>query len=247
MKKFSFLLIGSLFCIYSSAQLGNLNKAIKKNSDALNKVKNGVSGNGASLSSDDIIAGLKEALATGTSNTTKILNNPDGYFGNAAIKILMPEDAKKVEATLRKMGMSSIVDNAILSMNRAAEDAAGGVTEIFITAIKKMTVKDGLTILNGGDFAATNYLKQTTTEELTNSMRPVINASLEKVNATNAWDKVFSTYNKVSLKKVETDLSAYVTTRALEGMFHTISLEEQKIRKDPAARTSEILQKVFSK
>lgn len=214
------------------------------------KVKSTIStGNtsGSSLSSDDIISGLKEALTKGADNSTKILHTADGYFGNEAIKIIMPDEAKKVESTLRGMGMSTLVDKAILSMNRAAEDAAGGVSNIFFDAIKKMTVKDGLSILNGGNFAATEYLKQNTTTELISLMKPVIDASLQKVNATAYWNKVFSTYNRFSPDKVETDLSAYVTTRALAGLFTTIGLEEQKIRQDPAARTSDILKKVFSK
>ena len=213
------------------------------------KVKTTVSGNTniSSLSSDEIISGLKEALTKGADNSTKILHQSDGYFGNAALKILMPEEAKKVESTLRGMGMSSLVDKAILSMNRAAEDAAGGVSTIFFDAIRKMTVKDGLSILRGGNFAATEYLKQNTTAELINLMKPVIDASLQKVNATAYWDKVFSNYNRFSPNKVETDLSAYVTTRALEGLFTTIGVEEQKIRQDPAARTSDLLKKVFNK
>lgn len=200
---------------------------------------------GSNLTNDEIIAGLKEALSTGTVNATTLLNKTDGFLKNEAIKIVMPEEAKKVESTLRKMGLSSVVDKAITSMNRAAEDAAIEAKDIFIDAIKGMTVKDGLTILRGGDFAATEFLKNATTDQLTQRFRPIIENSLNKVNATAYWEDVFKNYNRFSKDKVETDLTAYVTNKALEGLFHTIGLEEQKIRKDPAARATEILKKVF--
>ena len=199
------------------------------------------------LSNDDIVSGLKEALRVGTDSSAKRLSKADGFFGDAAIKILMPEEAKKVESSLRSMGMGSMVDKAILSMNRAAEDAANGVGNIFWDAIKGMSVSDGIGILRGGDFAATEYLKKTTTAELTEKFRPVIEASLKKVDATKYWRDVFSKYNMFASKKVETDLTAYVTEKALSGLFYNISLEEQKIRKDPAAQVTDILKKVFGK
>jgi hypothetical protein len=161
----------------------------------------------------------------------------------------MPEEAKKAEATLRKAGLGSLADKAILSMNRAAEDAAGGISTIFIDAIKQMTVTDGLKILQGGDFAATEYLKTTTTAKLTEKMRPVIDASLAKVNATSYWKDAFTAYNKLSFgrNQVNTDLSSYVTEKAMSGIFYSIGQEEQKIRKDPAAQVTSLLKKVFGK
>jgi hypothetical protein len=143
--------------------------------------------------------------------------------------------------------MGSMVDKAILSMNRAAEDAASGVGDIFWTAIKGMSIKDGLQILRGGDFAATDYLKSVTTSELTEKFRPVIEAALVKVDATKYWKDIFTNYNRFSKDEVNTDLTAYVTERALSGLFYNISLEEQKIRKDPAAQVTDILKKVFAK
>ncbi len=128
------------------------------------------------------------------------------------------------------MGMSSLVDKAILSMNRAAEDAASGVSTIFWDAIKQMSVGDGISILRGGDFAATEFLKKNTSASLIEKMRPVIQASLDKVNATNYWRDVFTAYNRFSKQPVNTDLTAYVTTRAMDGIFYSIGLEEQKIR-----------------
>lgn len=230
----------------NSQILNKVKKIAGKDSTKISGVIDGLSGDkSSSLSNDEIIAGLKEALTTGTINASSLLNKTDGFLKNEAIKILMPEEARKVESTLRKMGLSSVVDKAITSMNRAAEDAAAGASEIFINAIKGMTVKDGLQILKGGDFAATDFLKSATTAQLTAQFRPVIEESLKKVNATAYWEDVFKQYNKFSSNKVETDLTTYVTSKALDGLFYTIGLEEQKIRKDPAARATEILKKVF--
>ena len=144
------------------------------------------------------------------------------------------------------MGLGKQVDNAILSMNRAAEDAAKNAAPIFVNAIKQMSIQDAFGILKGGDFAATNYLKQKTTASLTEAFRPVIENSLRKVNATKYWNTVFSTYNKFSAEKVNTDLPAYVTEKAMAGIFYQVGQEEQKIRKDPVARTTDILKKVFA-
>lgn len=243
-------------CITASAQgIGDLiKKNTKKDSTGksgigkvLDKIPGTGTGSGSGLSNDDIVSGLKEALRVGTDSSAKRLSKMDGFFGDAAIKILMPDEAKKVESSLRNMGMGSLVDKAILSMNRAAEDAASGVGNIFWNSIKSMSVSDGIGILRGGDFAATDYLKKTTTAELTQKFKPVIEASLQKVEATKYWKEIFSKYNMFATKKVETDLTAYVTERALSGLFYNISLEEQKIRKDPAAQVTDILKKVFGK
>jgi Protein of unknown function (DUF4197) len=244
MKKLITLsVIISLFSVSSTAQglKGLMNKA--------SKTVNDLSGTGSKdgLSNDDIISGLKEALRVGTDSSSKKLSKMDGFFGDAAIKILMPQEAQDVEKTLRSVGMGKMVDKAVLSMNRAAEDAASGVGDIFWTSIKQMSVTDGLQILKGGDFAATEYLKKTTTPELTEKFRPVIEASLTKVDATKYWKDVFTKYNMFSSKPVNTDLTAYVTEKALAGLFHNISLEEQKIRKDPSAQVTGILKKVFGK
>lgn len=198
------------------------------------------------LSTDEIVMGLKEALSVGAEQSGKKLAALDGYFGNAAIKVLMPEEAKVVEKKLRSIGLGKQVDQAILSMNRAAEDAAKSAAPIFINAIKEMSIQDAMGILKGGDMAATNYLKDKTTRSLTESFRPVIEESLKKVDATKYWNTVFTTYNQFSKEKVNPDLSAYVTEKALYGIFFQVGEEEKKIRKDPMARTTEILKKVFA-
>ena len=255
MKKLFILTIAAnSFYFAANAQgfKGLINKATKKDTTGktgLQKTIGGFleSGNSSAngLSNNDIISGLKEALRVGTDSSSKKLSRLDGFFGDAAIKILMPDEAKKVESSLRSMGMGSMVDKVILSMNRAAEDAASGVGSIFWNSIKQMSVTDGLQILKAGDFAATDYLKKTTTAELNEKFRPVIEASLTKVDATKYWKDVFSKYNMFSAKKVNTDLTAYVTERALSGLFFNIGLEEQKIRKDPAAQVTDLLKKVF--
>lgn len=207
----------------------------------LNSVNTGSTG----LTSAEIASGLKEALRIGTQNGTGKLAAADGFFRNAAVKIPMPEEAKKVESTLRNIGLGSLVDKAILSMNRAAEDAAKSATPIFVDAIKEMTIADALGILKGGDYAATDYFKSKTTIPLTNAFRPVIANALDKVDATKYWDDVFSAYNKFAAKPVNTDISAYVTERALNGIYYEVAQEEMKIRKDPAARVTDLLKKVF--
>jgi hypothetical protein len=199
----------------------------------------------SSLSTTDVISGLKEALNNGVNTGTAKLSAINGFFANAAVKILMPPDAQKVEKTLRGIGLGKQVDDAILSMNRAAEDATKSAAPIFLNAIKQMSIEDAWAILRGGDTAATAYLRKTTTAPLTNAFKPVIESSLEKVDATKYWNTVFSSYNKFSLHKINPDLSAYVTDKALSGIFYEIAQQEIQIRKDPGARTTDILKKVF--
>ena len=202
-------------------------------------------GSTGSLSNGDIVQGLKEALRVGTDSTTKHLSIVNGFFGDDIIRILMPPEAQKVERTLRDVGLGKTVDKAVLSMNRAAEDASKFVGNIFWTAITNMTISDALGILKGGDFAATEYLKRSTTQQLTTAFRPIIERSLNNVDATRYWNDVFTLYNKVSRNPVNTDLAAYVTEKALYGLFYHIGLQEQKIRRDPLARVTDILRKVF--
>ena len=212
----------------------------------LDTVGTGTTGGGVgTLSNAEIISGLKEALRVGTDTATKKLSLMNGFFGDDIIRILMPPEAQKVEKTLRDVGFGGTVDKAILSMNRAAEDATKYVGNIFWNSIKQMTINDAIGILRGGDFAATEYLKRTTTQQLTTAFRPVIDRSLSNVNATKYWNDVFSVYNRFSRNPVNTDLGAYVTEKALNGLFYHVGLEEQKIRKDPVARVTDILRRVF--
>lgn len=231
-----------LFVQQSNAQFGDiLNKG--------KKILNEQTGNGGStnLTNSEIIAGLKQALEIGSNNAGNQLSTLNGYFGNQLIKILMPPEVRQVEQTLRSIGMGGEVDKAILAMNRAAEDAAQKAAPIFVDAIRTITIQDGLSILRGGNGAATNYLKGRTTQQLTNAFRPVIENSLRKVDATKYWTQVFTIYNRLptTRTKVNPDLTGYVTERALNGLFVTVEQEENKIRQNPSARVTDLLRKVF--
>ncbi len=257
MKKFIVpIIFAGLFCINMPAAkaqtLKDIINAATGNNSSGSKTGNNTgssnSGNGllgGGLSNADIASGLKEALSIGAKNASNRLSITDGFFKNAVIKILLPKEAQQVEKTLRSIGMGSVVDKAILSMNRAAEDAAKQAAPIFINAITSITIQDGLNILQGGNNAATNYLKGRTTAALTTAFAPVIQKSLNKVGAPDIWKTVFSTYNRVSVNKVNPDLTGYVTERALNGLFVTIADEETKIRNNPAAQVTGLLQKVF--
>ena len=249
MKKI-FLLQILIVLVYGNLSAQGIGGILKKATTKDSTGKNGISklftkSSSNSLSNDDIIAGLNEALRVGTDSSCKKLSRSNGFFGDAAIKLLMPTEAQNVEKQLRSVGLGNLVDKAILSMNRAAEDAANGVGDIFWTSIKQMSIQDGVQILNGNDIAATTYLQKTTTSELIQKFKPVIDASLIKTDATKYWKDVFSNYNRFSKDKVNPDLTVYVTERALAGLFLNIGLQEQKIRKDPSAQVTGILKTVF--
>jgi hypothetical protein len=204
----------------------------------------GTSGSG--FTEKEAADGIREALIKGTGESVNLVSIADGYFGNPEIKIPFPEDAKMVESKLRAIGMGKKVDEAILSLNRAAEDAAHEAKPIFVNAIKGMSIGDAIGIVKGENNAATEYLRKTTTPDLRISFKPVIKTSLDKVQATKYWSDLISTYNKIPfVQKVNPDLPDYVTSKAIDGLFVMIAKEEIKIRKDPLARTSDLLKKVF--
>lgn len=190
--------------------------------------------------------GIKQALEIGIAQGADKLSLKDGFLGNMAVKILFPPEAEKVEKTLRAVGLGSLADKVIVSMNRAAEDAAKEAKPIFMAAIKKMTVKDATNILLGDTNSATDYFKNATTSQLMEKFKPVITTSLNKVGATKYWTQAASEYNKLPLvKSVNTDLSDYATQKAIDGMFIQIAQEETKIRGNVGARSTSLLQKVF--
>ncbi len=219
--------------------------------DLGNLLKNVTAGSGniqGTPTTLEVANGLKEALSNGVQKGTTQLSSVNGFFANAAVKILMPPDAQKVVSTLRSIGLGKQVDDAILSMNRAAEDATKSAAPIFLDAIKQMSIQDAWGILKGSDTAATAYLRNKTTIQLTNSFTPVIRQSLDRVDATKYWNTLFETYNKLPfVTKVNPDLSTYVTDKALSGIFYEIGQEEIAIRKNPVERTSDLLKKVFGK
>ena len=218
----------------------NINAQFMK--DAKKLLKSGAGG----LTEKDAADGIKEALVKGTGESVKFVSVLNGYWGNPEIKIPFPQEAKDVESNLRAIGMGKKVDEFNESMNRAAEKAANEAKPIFIAAIKGMTVKDAINIVKGADNAATVYLKNTTSPELINKFQPIIKSSLDNVNATKYWADLITIYNKIPLvKKMNPNLTEYVTQKAIDGLFVMIAKEELKIRKDPMARTSELLKKVF--
>lgn len=198
-------------------------------------------------SSLEMGAALKQALEQGTGKSVDRLSAVNGFFGNAAVKILFPPQAQKAEKTLRSLGQNQLCDNVILSLNRAAEDAAKQATPIFINAIRQMTLRDVTNILLGSQDAATQYFKRTTTADLSGKFRPVIQNSLDKVGATRYYADAANLYNKIPfVSKINPDLSDYTTQRAIEGLFIEIAQEELNIRQNMGARPTPLMQKVFS-
>ena len=199
------------------------------------------------LGTVDIAAGLKEALDNGIAKQVSKLTATDGFYKNEAVKILLPEELRKVDAGLRKIGLSSLADEGLKALNRAAEDAVKEATPIFIGAVKNMTFTDAKTILLGNNTAATSYLQTSTTNALYSKFNPVIKNSFSKVGADQVWTNIITKYNSIPLvNKVNPDLTDYVTNQALNGVFKMIAVEEQNIRTNISARTSPLLQSVFA-
>ncbi|MCO4292500.1 DUF4197 domain-containing protein [Solitalea sp. MAHUQ-68] len=200
------------------------------------------------LTNTDVASGLKQALNKGIDTAIAQVAKPDGFFKDQAVKILLPAELQKVDKTLRSIGMSSLADEGLKLMNRAAEDAAGKAKNIFVNAIKQMTFQDAFSILMGEKNAATQYLKKTTTTQLYSEFNPVIKNSLDVVGATKIWGQIISKYNQLPMvSKVNPDLADYVTNKAMDGVFYKVEKEELAIRKDPVNRTTDLLKKVFAK
>jgi hypothetical protein len=201
-----------------------------------------------SLSDSQIASGLKEALQVGASNAVKITGRPDGYFGNAAIKILMPKSLRPIETGLRAVGYGPKVDAFVLSMNRAAEAAAPAAKKIFIDAVTSMSFDDARKILSGGDTAATDYFKSKTTDQLTVAFRPVVEKTMDQNAVTQQYKQLLGQAQQIPFMKSQNlDITNYVVSQALNGLFYTLGQEETKIRKDPAAQTTSLLKQVFGK
>ncbi len=222
-------------CSSGQFNLGKIGKDLEK---AVNS--------GKPLTSQEITDGLKQALTIGSQNASGSASKLDGYFKNPQLKIPFPPSAKKMESQLRSLGMNKQVDDFILTMNRAAEEAAKQAAPIFVDAVKGMTITDGMNILKGADTAATGYLRQKTSSALYTKFKPVIRSAIQKVDVTRYWNPLITAYNKIPLvEKMNPDLEDYITQKALSGLFILVAQEETKIRKDPAARVTELLKKVF--
>jgi len=204
---------------------------------------------GTAQDSGTVASGLKEALSVGTKNAVGLLSKKDGYFANEAVKILLPENVRRVGDALRMAGYQKEVDAFVLSMNRAAEKAAPKAADIFAGAIREMSIGDAQKILGGGNTAATEYFRSKTSAQLFEAFKPDISQSMNEVGVTKAYKAMTDRYTSIVpfAKTDALDLDKYVTDKALDGLFYMVGQEETKIRTNPAARTTELLRKVFAK
>jgi hypothetical protein len=206
-----------------------------------------LSSSGLGLTNAEAVNGLKDALKQGSTNGASTVSKVNGYFGNPLIKIALPPEAEPIVKTLSAVpGGQKLLDDAVLAINRAAEEAAKEAAPIFINAITTMSISDAMGILLGEQDAATRYLERSTSSQLTTRFSPVINKSMASTNATKYWSDVMNAYNKIPLvKKVNPDLGAFVTEKALDGLFQMVEQEEAKIRKLPSSRGTEAIKKAF--
>lgn len=202
------------------------------------------------ISQSEASSGLKQALEVGVNAGTSFLGKTDGFLGNNAYKILLPQEVQNAVSKIIGNPITNrlagpYLDKLLTAMNRGAENAMVEAKPIFVNAIKSMSISDAISIVTGGDGAATKYLQRTTSSQLKEKFYPVIKTSLEQVKVNEPWTKVSSAYNTVMGKKVETDLNDYVTSKAMTALFTQIKKEEDKIRSNPISRTTDLLKKVF--
>lgn len=201
---------------------------------------------GGKLTNDEVIRGLREALTQGSKNAAVLASKVDGYYKNPRIKIPFPPEAQKAKEMAETLGLKSQVEQFVTTLNRAAEEAAKEAAPIFLDAVKGLTINDGFEILNGSNNAATSYLKRKTSAPLEAKFAPIVARAIEKVQVTKHWKPIASKYNAVpGVKPVNPDLKAYVTDRAISGLFNLVANEEKKIRANPSARVTDLLKKVF--
>ena len=202
------------------------------------------------LSNEEVVSGLKEALRLGTERSVEKSSLVDGFWNDARIRIPFPAEAIKVKNTLTDLGIKKPVEDFEHALNRAAEEATKEAVPVFVDAITNMSIQDGFNLLRGGENAATNFLREKTSETLRAKFTPVVEKATQQVALTSYWTPVANAYNTASLltggKAVDPDLNAYVTTKAMDGLFLLLADEEKKIRQDPAARATALLQKVFA-
>ena len=213
----------------------------------LQTVVNNLPTTGGTLDPNTIASGLKQALDFGIDKQVTKLTQENGFYGNSLVKILLPEELQKVDNTLRSIGLNNLADEGLKVLNRAAEDAVKEATPIFVDAVKTMSFADAKSILLGNDIAATAYLENRTTTALYNSFNPVIKNSFSKVGADQIWSNIITKYNAIPLtNNVNPDLTDYVTTEALKGVFTMIGIEEKEIRTNFSSRTTSLLKQVFA-
>ena len=237
--KYILLFLFSVTLSSTSAQIKLLKKVTEKANKLIKEEK--------LLTVSEVSKGLVEALIQGSEKSVKLASAKGGFNSNTLIRIPFPEDAKKMKATLLKVGMTNQIKQFEKSINSAAELASKKALDIFISAIRSMSINDAFSILNGNNNAATQYLKKQTFNDLRTEFKPVINTAVAKVEVTKYWNLLVKRYNALPFAKtVNPDLEEYVTTKTIEGLFVLIAKEEQNIRRNPKARASDLLQKVFN-
>lgn len=261
MKKTIFLAVSLLFSASSQAQIFDVIKSTVKDKTGYDlsvpKTQTGSTTtpkasttttypiNLGNLTSTQISSGLKEALSLGVNEGVKKLGVTDGFLKNEAVKILIPEKLRKIDMTLRSVGLGSLADQGVKLLNRAAEDAVTEAAPIFTNAITSMTITDAKNILLGSDNAATSYLQTKTQNQLFSAFQPKVKASLGKVGADKVWTNLISKYNTLTGQAVSTDLNEYVTNETINGVFKMVAEKESGIRNNSVMRTTSLLQKVF--
>jgi len=232
------IILSALFCLATTVLQAQL-------PDIASKL---LGGGSAGFTEQEAANGIREALQKGINTGVALVSKTDGYFGNPEIKIPFPPEVIKIEKTLNTMGLGNFTEEVVLTMNRAAEEAAKEALPIFTAAIRKMNLNDAIGIVKGPDNAATQYLSKTSTQQLQEAFKPVIQRALNHVNATQAWEAAVNAYNQIPfVSRQETNLTDYVMGKAIDGLFTMIAKEELKIRRDPAGRTTDLLKKVFGK
>ncbi|MCH8486471.1 MAG: DUF4197 domain-containing protein [Candidatus Cyclonatronum sp.] len=232
--KLAGLLVTALFVLSACAELQQFVE------------QSGIGGGELPLSEAEVVSGLKDALEVGAARAAGTASAQGGYLDNQLLFIAFPQEARRVENTLRDLGFGGLVDDFVTTLNRSAEEAARSAAPVFRQAVQQMTIQDGFEILRGPDNAATEYFRRTTTAELHNLFRPVIAQALDNTLATRYWNDIVQQYNRIPfVQPVITDLTAYTTQRATDGLFLLLEQEEKAIRQDPVKRTTDILRRVF--
>ncbi len=242
------LLSATLFFFTGAVNSQDLNKVVNDAEKDVQKEINKYTKKKKPLTNDEVIRGLKEALNVGTNNSTASASATDGFYKNSLITIPFPPEAEKIKNTVVNLGMQKQVDEFVMTMNRAAEEASKEAAPVFLDAIKGMSISDGFKILKGADNAATSYLQDKTSNDLTVKFTPIIKKAIDKVEVTKYWNPLITAYDKIpGVQKQNPDLEKYITAKALAGLFTLVAGEEKKIRTNPAAQVTALLKRVFGK
>ncbi len=242
-KRNTLLFVSFAIFFMASCSSAQINRALD---DARKQLEVSTTSRPLKPTTEEVIRGLKQALTKGVEESVAVAGAPDGYYKNERLFIPLPPEIKEIEARLRQIGLGNQVDQFMLTLNRGAEEAAKEARPIFTDAITSMTINDAWTILNGNSNEATEYLRRTTYDDLSNAYKPVITRALDKTEATRYYSQLVNAYNRIpGVEDIDPNLEQYATTRAIDGLFLLVEDEEKKIREDPLARTTDLLKKVF--